>query len=379
MSGKFELEKVQGGKSDYILFLLIAVLAGVGFSALFSSSYFYAGKYFNDSLLFIRKQLILGGAGVACGIIASRISTDFIRKYTPAFLLLTMLLILVTFIPGVGERILGARRWIFLFGFSFQPSELAKLAVILYLAHIFDKKQERMGDIANSIIPPFIIVGVTVGLVFLQNDFSTALFILVVSLLMFYLAGVPFLYFIFLLTAIVPLSIILLFTKPHRVERLIAFINPETDPVGSGYQIMAAQSALENGGFWGLGIGQGIKKMGGLPEVHSDFIFASLAEEAGFVGILCVLALFIGFAIRAYYRGVKSESRYEFLLVFGLTTCILYQAMFNIAVVAGLVPATGIPLPFFSSGGSSLFVTFIMCGLLMGITRRQNETEAGLL
>jgi len=373
MNGRFELEKVPGGQSDFILILTIVLLAGCGFSALFSASYSYADRYFNDSFIFIRKQLILGGLGIAFGFAAYKMPVGFLRKYTPLLLLVTISLILLTFVPGLGEEVLGARRWIFMFGFSFQPSELAKLAVILYLANIFDKKQDRMNDLSNTVIPPLIITAVIIALVLLQNDFSTAVFILLVGLVMFFMAGVPIHYFLYLIMAVIPLSIILLFTKPHRVERLIAFINPETDPVGSGYQVIAARNALESGGLWGTGIGNGLKKLGGLPEVHSDFIFASTAEEVGFIGVLSILLLFLGFAARGFIRGYRSASRYDFLLSFGLTFCILYQALFNLAVVSGLVPATGIPLPFFSSGGSSLLITFIMCGLLLGVTRRQNE------
>ena len=378
MSVRFQLEKTPGREqSDFILLMIIVLLAGCGFSALFSASYHYAGKYFNDSFLFIRKQLVLGGVGILLGFGASRFSEKFLRRYTPLLLLGCIGLILLTFVPGLSEEILGARRWIFLFGFSFQPSELAKLAVVLYLAGIFDKKQERMHDFGNTVMPPLIVLVVIIGLVLLQNDFSSAVFILVIGLLMFFMAGVPIMYFLYMVMAAVPISMIFLFTKPHRVERLIAFISPEADPVGSGYQVIAAQSALRNGGILGQGLGNGIKKLGGLPEVHSDFIFASTAEEVGFVGVLCIIALFLGFGARGLMRGYRSGSHYDFLLSFGLTCCILYQALFNLAVVSGLVPATGIPLPFFSSGGSSLMITFIMCGLILGVTRRQGE-ERGL-
>ncbi|HAK46709.1 MAG TPA: putative lipid II flippase FtsW [Spirochaeta sp.] len=373
MKGRFELERVPGGQSDFILLMIIVLLAGSGFAALFSASYHYAGKYFNDSFMFIRKQLILGGAGMVLAFAGYKISVEYLRKWTPLLLLGGFGLILLTFIPGISEEILGARRWIFLFGFSFQPSELAKLVVVLYLANIFDKKQDRMHDFGNTVLPPLIILVMIIGLVLLQNDFSSAVFILVIGLSMFFMAGVPILYFVYLLMAAVPTSLIFLFTKPHRVERLIAFISPEADPIGSGYQVIAAQSALKNGGLLGQGLGHGIKKLGGLPEVHSDFIFASTAEEIGFMGVFCIILLFLGFAARALMRGYKSGNHYDFLLSFGLAACILYQALFNMAVVSGLVPATGIPLPFFSSGGSSLLVTFIMCGLLLGITKRQNE------
>ena len=373
MNRRFELERAPGGQSDFILLMMVALLAGCGFAALFSASYHYADRYFNDSFFFIRKQIILGGVGAVFALGAYKLPVSIIKKWTPLVLLGGLLLMLMTFMPGVSQEILGAKRWFFLFGYSFQPSELAKLAVVLYLANIFSKKEDRMTDFGNTVLPPLIVLVVIIGIVLLQNDFSSAIFILIIGLSVFFMAGVPMLYFVYFIMAAVPISLIFLFTKPHRVERLIAFINPETDPVGSGYQVIAAQSALKNGGLLGQGLGNGIKKLGGLPEVHSDFIFASTAEEVGFLGVLCIILLFFGFAARAIIRGYRSGNRYDFLLSFGLASCILYQALFNMAVVSGLVPATGIPLPFFSSGGSSLLITFIMCGLLLGVTKRQNE------
>lgn len=373
MEGRFRLEKTRAGQSDFVLLMMIVLLAGFGFSALFSASYHYAGKYFNDSFMFIRKQFVLGGVGIALGFGAFKLPVDVIRKYTPLFLLFSIVLTLMTFVPGISEEILGARRWIFLFGFSFQPSELAKLAVVLYLANLFDKKKERMADFKNAVLPPLIVLFAIVGLILLQNDFSSAAFVIFIGFSMFFMAGVPILHFLYLILTAVPVSMIFLFTKPHRVERLIAFINPETDPIGSGYQVIAAQAALRNGGLWGLGVGRGVKKLGGLPEVYSDFIFASTAEEVGFIGVLCIVLLFAGFGARSLVKGWKNGGSYDFFLSFGLTISILYQALFNMAVVSGLVPATGIPLPFFSSGGSSLMISFIMCGLILGVTRRQNE------
>lgn len=373
MKGSFRLEKTNKAQSDFILLMIIILLAGFGFSALFSASYHYAAKYFNDSFHFIRKQLVLGFVGIVLGFAAYKLPSEIIKRYTPLFLFGSLGLIGLTFLPGLSEEVLGARRWIFLFGYSFQPSELAKLAVIMYLAYIFDKKKERMGDFKNSVLPPLIVLVLTIGLILLQNDFSSAIFILFIGFSMFFMSGVPLSYFIYLVFAAVPFALIFLFTKPHRVERVIAFINPETDPVGSGFQVIAAQSALNNGGLWGLGIGQGVKKLGGLPEVYSDFIFASTAEEIGFIGVLCVILLFAAFGARSFIKAYKGGKSYDFMLGFGLTISILYQALFNLAVVGGLVPATGIPLPFFSSGGSFLIVTFMMCGFLLGVTRRQEE------
>jgi len=369
----FTVERVQKTGGDFTLFLLVLVMLGTGLAALFSSSWHYADRLVGDPEYFIRKQIVFAAAGLLLFTIASRISSETLRKSIPVFLFISLLLLILTFVPGIGRSIMGARRWIFLFGYSFQPSEAAKCALILYLAHIFSKKENRMDDLVNSVLPPFLVSMAFIMLVYLQNDFSTAFFMLIITLVMFFLANIRLTYFVIIGSVVTPLAAILLFTKEHRVERLIAFLDPMRDPVGSGFQVIAARAALENGGPLGTGIGKGVKKLGGLPEVHSDFVFASVGEEAGFIGVLFILALFIAFALRGYAAAAGSKDRFSFYLAFGITTSIFYQALFNMAVVAGLVPATGIPLPFFSSGGSALMVTMLMAGLLLNISRQNNE------
>jgi cell division protein FtsW len=268
---------------------------------------------------------------------------------------------------------MGARRWIFLFGLSFQPSELAKLCLVIYLAAILSKKEDRLGDAVNSILPPLIVVTTFVAIILLQNDFSTALFVFAVCLAIFFVANVKLVYFLLLGSVVVPMGIILLFTREHRIQRLMAFLDPMKDPSGSGFQILQAREALAGGGLWGRGLGMGVKKLGSLPEAHSDFIFAVVGEELGLVGMLGVLLLFVLFALRGYAVARAAEDggdRFGFYLAFGLTSMVVFQAVLNIAVVVGLVPATGIPLPFFSGGGSSILVTMTMGGLLVGVSRR---------
>ena len=201
---------------------------------------------------------------------------------------------------------------------------------------------------------------------------------LVVAFIMFFVAGIRLLYVILAGSVLLPLSVILLLTKEHRVQRIISFLNPQVDPIGAGYQIMTARAALIRGGIWGTGPGLSFKKMGGLPEGHSDFVFAVLGEETGFIGVIFVLTIFIAFAVRGYMIAAGCRDRYSFYLAFGLTTAVIAQALFNIAVVSGLVPATGIPLPFFSTGGSSIVVTLMMCGILVNLSRCTSRSqEAG--
>jgi cell division protein FtsW len=371
MTGKrFTPERVGKRPSDSILLLLIIVILGIGVAVLFSASYYYGGKKFDDPYHFFSRQLVFVGIGTLLAVVAANVSRALIRSYIPHLLLLTVTLLLLTFVPGIGQRIMGANRWIIIGGLSFQPSELAKLALILYLSVILSKKRDRLDDVINSLLPPLLILGLCGSLIYLQNDFSTAFFVLLIGLLMFFIAGVPLRYFLFLFFTFVPLAGILIFTKEHRVRRLITFLNPQSDPTGTGYQVIAANSALRRGDVWGEGFGMGTEKLGGLPEAHSDFIFAVFAEEAGFLGVVLAIGFFVAFAVRGYAVALRfQEDRFGFLLAFGLTSCILYQALVNMAVVSGLLPATGLPLPFFSHGGSAMVVVLIMCGLLLNLSR----------
>jgi len=359
---------------DTGLIAVLVLLVTVGVSMLFSSSYFRADSLFGDPLYFFRRQSLWVLLGAAAAIVASRLSLTFLQKQMPLILAGTLALMLLTFVPGIGTEFLGARRWIFIFGYSFQPSELVKLTVVLYLAFILSRKQDQMDDPVNAILPPIIVVVVFASLIYLQNDFSTAFFVVFVALGMFFVASVPIRYFIGLGVMTLPLGIILLLSREHRVKRLLSFLEPGWDPSGTGYQVSASKAALRGGGLWGEGIGQSAQKIGRLPEAHSDFVFAVVGEEVGFAGVVLILALFVMFAYRGYLVAWESKDRFVSLLAFGLTSTIFLQALLNLAVVSGLVPATGVPLPFFSSGGSSAFMTLVMCGLLVNASRYAGRT-----
>jgi len=375
MNYSFSVEKIEHKSGDFMLALLIILLAGIGLSTLFSASYYYGNYKFGDSEYFFTRQLGFMFLGIILSFIVSRISLSFIRSMIPLLLLISFILMLATFVPGIGREMMGGRRWIVIAGRSFQPSEFVKLTIILYLANIFAKKNDRVHDFFNTILPPLLIVVVFTALIIVQNDFSTAAFVMIIGLALFYIAGVKYGYFLFIFTAIVPLAGILLFSKEHRVRRIIAFLDPTSDPVNAGYQVLSARQALSSGGFWGAGIGQGTRKLGGLPEAHSDFIFAVLGEEAGILGVLFIIILFLALAVRGYGLALKfrENNLFEYFLTFGITTSILYQALINMAVVSGMVPVTGITLPFFSHGGSSIIVTFIMCGLLFNLSRTKKN------
>ena len=370
MSQVFTAERVEKRQSDFLLICTLMLLLGVGMVMLFSSSYFRANVKYSNPLYFILNQCIYAGVGLVLAFITSRLPLEKIRQLLPWLLMLSLLMMGLTFLPGVGAEYLGGRRWIILFGFSFQPSELVKLSLILYLASVLERKQGKLDVPTEGLLPPFLMVILFAGLIFLQNNLSTAVFILVLALSVFFAAGVKLRWFGLTIILLAPLVGISLFTKEHRIERILTYIKPEEDPTGAGYQILASLSSLRHGGFSGTGMGLGTHKLGVLPEAQSDFIFAVLGEELGFLGVAAVIAMFAVFAWRGYRIARQAPSVFLRLLAFGLTTSVLLQAMVNIAVVSSLVPATGIPLPFFSSGGSSLIVTLLMCGLLINVSRQ---------
>jgi cell division protein FtsW len=243
----------------------------------------------------------------------------------------------------------------------------------LYLAHLFGKKEaeERMDSLVSGVLPPTLVTAVFFLLIYLQNNFSTAVFIAVNALFIFYLAGVKLRYFFGAAVVLFPLSILLVLTKEHRLRRLISFIRPEWEPLGAGYQVRSSVLTIASGGFLGKGLGQGTRKVASVPEIHSDFIFSAYAEESGLLGVFFFCFIFVVFSVLGYRAALGSPDMFRRLLACSLVTMICSQALLNIAVVSGVLPATGIPLPFFSAGGSSLASTLMIAGLIVNISKRR--------
>lgn len=353
-------------RRDPVLIACIFLLTGLGLVSLYSSS--YAG-----GLTFIVRQLIYCAIGICFFIGASFINLEIMRKFTKPLIIIALILCGLTFIPGIGVVRNGASRWIRLGSNTYQPSELVKLALPLYLAHILDKKQGMLEKFSTGVLPPVLVSAAFFALIYFQNNFSTAVFITINALVIFFLAGIRLRYFIAAAFVFFPVSALLLLSKEHRVRRLISFIQPEWEPQRTGYQVKNSIQAIASGGFWGKGIGQGTRKITSIPEVHSDFIFSAYSEETGFVGVMLFVALLALFAVRGYKYALASDSVFRKLLGASLVTTIISQALLNIAVVSGSVPATGVPLPFFSAGGSSLMTTLICAGLIVNISRYKGE------
>jgi cell division protein FtsW len=367
-----------GGKSraDHVLIASIFLLTGVGLVTLYSASYAYGERFFGQGLYFFTRQLLYAFVGLGAFFAASWINLEYLRKLIVPMVVITVVLCLLTFVPGIGVTKNGAARWIRVGSANtFQPSELVKLTLPFYLAHIFDKKQDRINSLVSGILPPALITLLFFFLIYLQNNFSTAIFLVVNAVSIFYLAGVRYRYFISGAVILIPLSAFSVLTKEHRLRRVISFFIPDWEPLGAGYQVHSSLLSIGSGGFLGKGFGQGTRKIASVPEIHSDFIFSSFSEEAGFVGVFLFYILFVVFTVHGYRAAMKSNDMFRRLLGCGLVTIISSQALLNIAVVSGAVPATGLPLPFFSAGGSSLSITLLIAGLIVNISRNREANR----
>ncbi len=354
---------------DLPFLILVVVMCGLGFVALYTGSMAYAARAFNDPLYFVRRQAINLGIGLVALIVCAFIRFEFVRSQLPKLVLLTLIVSLLPFVPGIGVTKNGASRWIALGSATFQPSELIKLTIILFLANIFDKKHDRLDEPEVSIYPAAFMTCVMIVVIALQDDFSTALLVIMISLMLFFVAGVGILWFIKFCALTVPFVLLMILTVEYRLKRVLSFLFPELDPFDSSYQVNAALAALSEGEFWGRGLGNGIRKVSSIPEVQSDFIFAVWGEEMGYFGVLVYFALLVILSVRGYLIALRCRDRFRSYVAFGCVSAIVLQSIMNVGVVARVFPATGIPLPFFSSGGSSILITLCLCGFVVNVSR----------
>jgi cell division protein FtsW len=369
MRSGFEAERVGAGKrGDRGVLAAVALLAGIGIAALWSASSEYALSLGRSSGYFaLRQAAFLVPAALAFWICA-RMDLERLRGKASGITLVALASLLLPFIPGLGENRNGATRWISLGFTTFQPSEIWKPACVFYLAHILDKKRDRIDESAGVLIPPFLLAGVGCLIVYAQNDFSTAAIVGLCSIAVFWVAGSPASFFLGLGAASMPLAALSILTSDFRLKRILAFLFPAYEPHGQGYQVLGSIKAIRSGGFFGKGLGLGSLKRGSIPEVQSDFILAAWTEEAGLLGVLAVLGIFGFLASRAFRAAFAEENAYRSFLGMGMAFLLCFEVLVNAAVVAGAIPATGIVLPFFSAGGSSLISTAISCGIIYNLS-----------
>jgi cell division protein FtsW len=322
-----------------------------------------------DGTAYLVKYVIYGGIGLVAMQVLSRHGLAAIRRLTPAFLLVAFLLLVVVLLPGIGVKVNGARRWLGAGPLQFQPSELMKLALVLHTAAVVSARPKIARSLRLVVAPVLGVAGIAILLILGQPDLGTAIVISCTIAAMLVAAGLPLRQLGLIAGVAAFLVLVFAILEPYRRARLTAFLNPWADAGGSGFQAVQGQIAIGSGGLFGLGPGQSVQKIFYLPEAHTDFILAVIGEELGLAGIGCLLFLYgmIGYA--GLRTAKKATGVYAKLLAAGLTSLILCQALLNVYAVLGLAPLTGVPLPFISSGSTSLIVLLCAMGLLLNVAR----------
>jgi len=354
---------------DGWMFTVTLILVFIGLVMVFSASAVMAKERYGSAYTFLFRQLAWAVAGLVAMALAMRLDYRKLKHPAVVFTLLgatTILLISVFFL----DRTHGTHRWFHLGPISFQPSELAKPAVILFLAWFLEAKTKAIDDWRNTLLPAIAPTSVFLALIVFQPDLGTAIACAGITACILFVAGIRLRYFGYaFLASLLPLYI-LIFHVAYRRDRILAFLNPYSDPQGRGFHIIQSLIAVSTGGLTGLGLMEGKQKLFYLPEPHTDFIFAVTAEELGMVGALAVIILFAIFLWRGIRAALRTQDNFGRFLAVGVTCMIVLQAFINISVVLGLMPTKGIPLPFVSYGGSSLFVTLACVGVLLNITKQ---------
>jgi cell division protein FtsW len=349
------------------------VLALLGFSVLmvYSTSLSVAEVRYHDSLRIISHWLLYIPLGMAIMWWLSRVEVMWWRAVSLPILAVAMLLMVAVLIPGLGREINGAQRWFSLFGLSLQPVELLKPAVILYMAYYMGSFPDRLKQFSTGLAPMLIVLVAALALLLLQPDFGSVVLLATVCMGMWFVGGVPIRHLAALLLAMLPLATIAMITEPYRMQRLTSFLDPWHDPYGSGYQLIQSMIAFGTGGLFGTGVGQGVQKLFYLPEVFTDFISASIAEELGLMGTLAVIVVFAVLLGRAIWLALQCENMFPRLLILGCTLIIGMAFIINLGAAMGILPTKGMPMPFVSYGGSALIGECILIGLILSVQRHR--------
>lgn len=358
---------------DIVLLITVIAMVIFGLLMVYSSSFIYAQEKTGDGFAFIKKQLAYAVLGFGALVAVCRVDYRRWAGWAYPVLGLAVGMLAAVFIPGFGTRVLGAQRWLRVGPLTFQPGELAKFAVIFFVARQLDRKQERIHTVAAGVLAPFIVPLPALLLLLLQPDFGTTVMITVVVFALMFLAGVPKRYLASALLLAATVGGFLAVGSAYRRQRLMTFIDPWRDPGGKGFQILQSLVGLHNGRIFGVGLGNGKEKLFYLPEAHNDFIFSVIGEELGFLGIAAVILAYLVFVYRglriAFNVQKQYKDRFGMLLATGITLALGLQGFVNMSVVLGLLPTKGLTLPFISYGGSALLIDLFAVGVLLSIAR----------
>jgi len=356
-------------KPDYIFLFAVFALSAVGLIMIFSASP-TMGLKLGDSFYFIKRHLIYLLLGYFALYFGMNLDLSLIRKWSGTIFVTALALLLFVYLPGVGRKVLGAARWIDLGILSFQPSEFMKFSMVLFLAHLFAGWKDRIKDFWRGLVPILALIALIAALIIKQPDLGTAIAILLTSFVMLFVAGAQAWHLLIIGGAGITGLVVLSVTSAYRFRRIAAYIDPWKDPQGVGFHIIQSLLAVGSGGIFGLGLGASRQKFFYLPQQFTDFIFAILCEELGFIGAVSVVLLFVIFALRGFRIAFAATDRFHSLLAAGLVAWLSLQAIINMMVVVGLIPTTGIPLPFISYGGTATIMNLFSAGILLNISKR---------
>lgn len=358
-------------KIDKHLLIAVIILSLFGLLMIYSSSNIWAEYKFNDPYKYLKSQAIFLILGYIIIYIVSKINYQIYYKYSNIILFICIILLILVLIPGIGSVRNGSRSWFGIGSFGIQPSEFVKLGIIIFTSKYLNNN--KIKSIKSSVLPILLIVILLFGLIMLQPDFGTGVILVMTIITMLFISGVNMSFFIKLgilgLLGIVFLVII----APYRLERITSFLNPWADPLGSGFQIIQSLYAIGPGGLLGMGLGNSIQKHFYLPEPQTDFIFSIISEELGFAGVLIVATLFVTIIKRGLNISLNQEDNFAKYLAFGISFSLAFQTILNLMVVVGLIPVTGVTLPFLSYGGSSLLVSMVSIGILLNISKYNSK------
>ena len=360
---------------DRLLCGAVLCLCAVGVVMVFSAGAMFAAKRYGDWTFFLKRELIYAAIGVVAFSIALRTDYVLYRRFTYPMLFGSVLLLICVLV--FGSRAGGAIRWFRVGSLSFQPSEVAKFALVVYLAALLARKAEKVKQLWGGFLPPLIVTSILMALLLKQPDLGTAAIFGFVALAMLFVAGTRTSYIILSILLAAPVVWRLIVGTPWRMRRMLAFLDPWAHRKDAGYQTVESLISIGSGGFLGQGLGEGRQKLFFLPEAHTDFILAVVGEELGFVGVIGVLALFCTLIWRGFVAAARARDAFGAYLAFGLTAVFGMQALINMAVVMGLVPTKGLTLPFVSYGGSSMIVSMFTAGVLANISAKNPEPRRG--
>lgn len=348
-----------------IIQIVVATLLIIGIIFIYSSSSFYSIERYGTAFYYVKRQLVGLALGIAAYFLGRKIPLTFLQETSLMTLVGSILLTMLPLLNIIGKKVHGSHRWINIFGFTFQPSECLKVAMIIYIASFLARKKDELHSLKKSYLPVLAIIGVIAAILLKQPDFGCAVTISATTLCMLFLANINLKYLGYTVLASIPALISLAYLQPYRWRRILTYLDPWKDPQGSGFQIIQSLIAVGSGGLWGTGIAQSKQKFFYLPMQHTDFIFSIIAEEIGFIGSLFIIALFMLFTFFGFKIAWNLENLFATYLVQGITVLITLQSLINIFVSTGLAPTKGIGLPFISYGNTALICNLFMTGLIM--------------